>query len=68
MIGKHWNYQHCSNCLILENCIKITKIKIMTWETDKMWLYEWCKDYTTIKYQIVIDEKVGVIEIKTKVL
>ena len=28
MIGKHWNNQFCYNRLILENSIKITKIKI----------------------------------------
>ena len=27
--GKHWNNQLCYNRLILENSIKITKIKIM---------------------------------------
>ena len=68
MIGKHWSNQYCYNRLILENSIKITKIKIMRWETDKRWLYEWCNDYTTIEYQIVIDEVAGVIEIKTKML
>ena len=66
MIGKHWNNQYCYNRLILENYIKITKIKIMRWEADKAWLYEWCNDYTTIEYQVAIDEKAGVIEIKTK--
>ena len=66
MIGKHWNNQYCYNRLILENSIKITKIKIMRWEADKAWLYEWCNDYTTIEYQVAIDEKAGVIEIKTK--
>ena len=35
-------------------------------ETDKIWLYEWYNDYTTIEYQIVIQEKAGVSEIKTK--
>ena len=40
----------------------------MRWEADKGWLYEWFNDYTTIGYQIVIDEKVGVIEIETKML
>ena len=39
----------------------------MRWETEKRWLYEWSKDYTTIEYQIV-DEKAGIIEIKTKIL
>ena len=65
---KHWNNQYCYNRLILENSIKITKIKIMRWEADKAWLYEWCSDYTTIEYQVAIDEKAGVIEIKTKIL
>ena len=27
MIGKHWNNQYCYNCLILENSIKITKVR-----------------------------------------
>ena len=40
----------------------------MRWETEKRWLHEWSKDYTTIEYQIVIDEKAGIIEIKTKIL
>ena len=43
----------------------------MGWETDKRYrkcLYEWCNDHTIIEYQIVIDEKAGVIEIKTKML
>ena len=43
-------------------------MRIMRWETDKRWLYEWCKDYTTIEYQIVIDEKARVIDIKSKML
>ena len=71
MIGKHWNSQHCYSRLILEfdfNSIKITKIKIMRWETDKRWLYELCNDYTTIEYQIVIDEKARAVEIQTKML
>ena len=54
------------NRLILENSIKITKVKLMRRETDKIWLYEWYNDYTTIEYQIVIQEKAGVSEIKTK--
>ena len=29
MIDKHWSNQYCYNRLILENYIKITKIKIM---------------------------------------
>ena len=37
----------------------------MRWETDKRWLYEGYSDYTTIEYQIFIDEKAIVIEIKT---
>ena len=69
MIGKHWNNQfYCYNRLNLENYIKITKIKIMRWEADKRWLYEWCNDYTTIEYQVVIGGKSGVIENKTKML
>ena len=27
MIGKHWNNQYYYNCLILENSIKITKVR-----------------------------------------
>ena len=68
MIGKHWNNQYCYNRLVLENSIKITKIKIMRWEADKRWLHEWCIDYTTMENQVVIDEKARVIEIKTKML
>ena len=66
MIGKHWSNQYCYSRFILENYIKITKIKIMRWEADKRWLYEWCNDYRTIEYEVVINEKSGVIEIKTK--
>ena len=43
-------------------------MRIMRRGTDKRWLCESCKDYTTIEYQIFIDEKAGVIEIKTKIL
>ena len=71
MIGEHWNNQYCYSRLILEfdfNSIKITKIKIMRWETDKRWLYELCNDYTTTEYQIAIDEKARAIEIQTKML
>ena len=50
------------------NSVKINKIKIMTWETDKRWLYELCNDYTTIEYQIAIDKKARAIEIQTKML
>ena len=28
MIGEHWNNKYCYNRLILENSIKITKMKI----------------------------------------
>ena len=66
MIGKNWNSQYFYSRLILENYIKMTKIVIMRWEADKRWLYEWYNDYTTIEYQALIDEKSGVIEIKTK--
>ena len=66
MIGKHWSNQYCYSRFILENYIKITKIKIMRWEANKRWLYEWCNDYRTIEYEVVINEKSGVIEIKTK--
>ena len=34
----------------------------------KKWLSERCSDYKTIEHQVVIDEKAGVIEIKTKML
>ena len=54
--------------MILETSIKITKVRIMRWGTDKRCLWESCKDYTTIEYQIVIDEKAGLIEIKPKIL
>ena len=43
-------------------------MKIMRWEADKRWLCECCNDYGTTEYQVVIDEKTGVIEIKTKML
>ena len=66
MIGTNWNSQYCYSRLILENYTKMTKIVIMRWEADKRWLYEWYNDYTTIEYQALIDEKSGVIEIKTK--
>ena len=68
MIGKHWNNRYCYNRLILENYSKITKIIIIRWEGDNRLLYEWCNDYTIIEYQIVIDEKSGVIENNTKML
>ena len=61
MIGKHRNNHYCYNRLILENSIKITKMRIMKCGTDKRWLCESCKDYTTIEHQIVIDEKAEVI-------
>ena len=35
MISNHWNNRYCYNRLILENSIKITRIKIMRWETDE---------------------------------
>ena len=66
MIGRHWSNQYCYSRLILENYIKITKIKIMRWEADKRWLYEWCNDYRTIEYEVVINEKSSVIELKPK--
>ena len=71
MIGKHWKNQYYYSRLILEfdfNSIKITKIKILRWETDKRWLYEFCNDYTTIEYKIVIDKKARAIEIQIKML
>ena len=40
----------------------------MRWEADKRWLYEWFNDYKTIEYEVVINEKSSVIEIKTKML
>ena len=54
--------------MILETSVKIIKMRIMRWGTDKRWLRESCKDHTTIEYQDVVNEKVGVIEIKTKIL
>ena len=68
MIGKHWNNQYCYNRLILQNYVKITKMKIMRWEAHKRWLCECCNDYRTTEYQVNIDEKTGVIDIKTKML
>ena len=68
MISIHWNNRYCYNPLTLGNSIKITKVKIMRWQIDERWLYEQYNDYTTIKYQIVIDENAGVIETKTKML
>ena len=29
---------------------------------------KWCNDYRTIEYQVFIEEKSGVIEIKTKMI
>ena len=34
---KHRNNQCHYNCLILGNSIKITKIRITEWKTDKRW-------------------------------
>ena len=68
MIGKHRNNHYCYNRFISETSIKIIKMRIMRWGADKRWLCESCKDYITIKYQIVIDLKAGVIEIKSKIL
>ena len=68
MIGKHRNNHYCYKRLILETSVKIIKMRIMRWATDKRWLRESCKDHTTIEYQDVVNEKVGVIEINTKIL
>ena len=68
MIDKHRNNQYCHNRLIIEISTKITKIKIMRWDADEMWLYGWCNDYTNIEYQAVIEEKAWLMEIKTKLL
>ena len=57
MIGKHRNNEYCYNRLILEFSIKITKMRILRSGTDKRWLCESCKDYTTIEYQIAIARK-----------
>ena len=65
MLGKHRNNRYCYNRLILENSFKVNEIKIMRWEADKRWLYEWCNDYTIIASVI---RKSGVIGIKTKML
>ena len=67
MIGKHRNNHYCYNRLILETTFEITKMRIMRLGTDKRWLCESWKDYTTTEYQTVIDQKAGVIEIKTKI-
>ena len=40
----------------------------MRWKADKRWSYEWCNDYTTTEYQVVIDDKSGIIEFKTEML
>ena len=37
---KHRNNQCHYNCLILGNSIKVTKIRITEWKTDKRWSYE----------------------------
>ena len=37
---KHRNNQCCHNRLILENSIKMTKIRFTEWKTDKGWSYE----------------------------
>ena len=54
---KHRTNQICLsyNHLILENSMKITKIKIMEWKTDEGWSYKWCNFYTTLGYQIITD-------------
>ena len=54
------------NRLILENSIKITKIKIMRRETDKSGYMN--EAMITIDHQIVIEEKTRAIEVKTKML
>ena len=53
--------------MILETSMKITKMRTMGWGTVKKWLCESCKDYASIEYQVAIDEKAGVTEIKTKI-
>ena len=45
---KHRKNECCHNRLILEDSIKITKIRIMEWKTDEGWSYEWCNCYTTV--------------------
>ena len=45
---------------------KITKIRTIRWKTDERWSYEWWNDYTTIGYQMVMDKKTWVVEIKPK--
>ena len=67
MIGKNRKNHYCYNRLILETSIKITKMRTMRWGTVKKWLCESCKDYASIEYQVVIDEKAEVTEIKTKI-
>ena len=63
---KHKNNQCCYNRLILENSIKITKVRIIEWKTDEGWLYEWCNYYTTVGYQIITDKEAGVIKIRNQ--
>ena len=38
-IGKHWDNHYFYNRLILQNSIKITKIKMIRWKADKRWLH-----------------------------
>lgn len=50
----------------LEKGIKTAKIRIAEWKTDEGWSYEKGNDYKTIGYQVFIDNKVDVIEIKNQ--
>ena len=50
----------------LEKGIKTTKIRIAEWKADEGWFYEKGNDYKTIGYQIFIDNKADVIEIKNQ--
>ena len=35
----------------------------MEWKADKEWSYEWYNYYTIVGYQIITDEKAGLMEI-----
>ena len=67
MIGKHRNNQYCYDRLILENSIKISKKKLDEKQIKGGYMND-PKITKTIEYQIAIEEKAGIIEIKTKIL
>ena len=68
MIGKHKNNQYCYDRLILENSIKISKKKKLDEKQIKGGYMNDPKITKTIEYQTAIEEKAGIIEIKTKIL